>query len=119
MKRIYFSSGSVLTGDYIADAVLDLAVLVSARSASATVDIPVMLSDGSTGQANLLISPVSNLLTVSEGVMTHSSREWDDEYVGAAVRGVRDRIERLSNLSHARNVRDHDGTAYVSDFDGY
>lgn len=119
MKRIYFSSGSVLTGDFIADAVLDLAVLVSARSASATVDIPVVLSDGSTGQANLLISPVSALLAVPEAVMTHNSREWDDEHVGAAVRRVRARIERLSNLAQAGSVRDVDRTAYISDFDGF
>lgn len=119
MKRIYYSSGSVLTGDYIADAVLDLAVLVSARSASATVDIPVVLADGSTGQANLLISPVSSLLTVPEAVMTLNSREWDEEHVGAAVRGVRARIERLTSTPQARAVRDADRAAYISDFDGY
>lgn len=78
-----------------------------------------MLSDGSTGQANLLISPVSALLAVPEEVMAHNSREWDDEHVGPAVRRVRARIERLSNLSHARSVRDMDGAAYISDFDGY
>ena len=119
VKRIYFSSGSVLTGDYIADAVLDLAVLVSARSASATVDIPVMLSDGSTGQANLLISPVGALLAVPEAVMNYNQREWDDEHVGAAVRGVRARIERLSTVTQARSVKDVDRTSYISEFDGF
>lgn len=78
-----------------------------------------MLPDGSTGQANLLISPVSTLLAVPEAVMTHNSREWDDEHVGAAVRRVRARIERLANLSQARSVRDLDRAAYVSDFEGY
>jgi hypothetical protein len=119
VKRIYYSSGSVLTGDFIADAVLDLAVLVSSRSASASVDIPVVLPDGSTGQANLLISPVSSLLTVPEAVRTLNSPEWDDEHVGAAVRGVRARIEKLTSTPHARTVREIDHQAYISDFDGY
>jgi hypothetical protein len=119
VKRIYYSSGSVLTGDFIADAIVDLAVFVSSRSASASVDIPVVLPDGSTGQAHLLISPVSSLLTVSESAMAIDSGQWDDEVAGAAVRGVRAQIESLTNTPRAQTVRDGEPPTFLSDFDGY
>jgi hypothetical protein len=118
VKRIYYSSGSVLTGDYIADAILDLAQVVASRNSTASVHIPVILPDGDTGHAIFLISPVSPMLAVPEAVMTRVSRTWDEDAANDAVRGVRDRIKSLSLGGRALPVQPSDGSAYMPDFGG-
>jgi hypothetical protein len=117
VKRIYYSSGSVLTGDFIADAILDLAQLVASRRASAYVDIPVILPDGETGHATMLISPASAMLAVPEAVVKRISRRWDEDEADDAVRGVRASIRDLS-APKASAMQDIDGTAYRPDFGG-
>jgi len=118
VKRIYYSSGSVLTGDYIADAILDLAQVVASRNSTASVKIPVILPDGDTGHAKLLISPVSPMLAVPEAVMTRVSRTWDEDAASDAVRGVRDHIKSLTLGGRATPLRSSDTTAYIPDFGG-
>ena len=118
MKRIYYSSGSVLTGDYIADAILDLAQVVASRNSTASVDIPVILPDGETGHAKLLISHASSMLAVPEAVMTRISRTWDEDAANDAVRGVRDHIKSLARGGRALPERSPDVSAYIPDFGG-
>jgi hypothetical protein len=118
MKRIYYSSGSVLTGDYIADAILDLAQVVASRNSTASVNIPVILPDGDTGSAKLLISPVGPMLAVPEAVMARVSRTWDEDAANDAERGVRDRIKLLTHGGRALPLRSADTSAYIPDFGG-
>ena len=118
MKRIYYSNGSVLTGDYIADAILDLAQVVATRGASTFIDIPVVLPDGETGHAQLLLSPASTMLSVTETVVPQVYRRWDEDRARDAVRGVRASIKSLSRPARPISVKDSDGSAYQPDFGG-
>ncbi|MCU1550666.1 MAG: hypothetical protein JWR36_1226 [Glaciihabitans sp.] len=66
MKRIYYASGSVLTGDRMADAIVAYAAALAIREFSDTIDIPVSLPNGSEARAQLLIGPASQLVVVPE-----------------------------------------------------
>jgi hypothetical protein len=66
MKRIYYSSGSILTGDRMADVVVTYAAALATRELSDTVDIPIFLEGGATARAQLLIGPASQLVVVPE-----------------------------------------------------
>lgn len=66
MKRIYYSSGSVVTGDRIADAVIRYAEILALRDTSDTIDVPIALDSGRIDRAQLLIGPASELAVVPE-----------------------------------------------------
>jgi len=66
MRRVYYSSGSMLTGDAIAHAVLEYAEALAKDGRADIVEIPVVLASGSTGTATLLIGPSSQLASVTE-----------------------------------------------------
>jgi hypothetical protein len=66
MKRIYYASGSVLTGDRMADAIVAYASALAQREISDTIDIPVSLPNGTEARAQLLIGPASQLVVVPE-----------------------------------------------------
>lgn len=76
MKRIFYSSGSIVTGDRTADSVLNYAKALAEREASDMIDIPILGPDGVLGRAQLLIGPSSELMSVTEP--PHAS-EPDDE----------------------------------------
>ncbi|NEM90483.1 hypothetical protein [Galbitalea soli] len=78
MKRIYYASGSVVTGDRTADAVVRYAEALASRVTSDTIAVPVRLADGTAGIAQLLIGPASQLVVVPEPQLTD---ETDDEAV--------------------------------------
>jgi hypothetical protein len=118
VKRIYYSNGSVLTGDYIADAILDLAQVVATRGASTSIDIPVVLPDGATGHAQLLLGPASSMLSVTEAVVPRISRGWDEDRAQDALRGVRASIRSLSHQVRPITVPDSEVSAYEPDFGG-
>jgi hypothetical protein len=118
VKRIYYSNGSVLTGDYIADAILDLAQVVATRGASTFIDIPVVLPDGQTGHAQLLLGPASTMLSVTEAVVPQVYRRWDEDRARDAVRGVRASIRSLSHQVRPMSMKDADNSAYQPDFGG-
>jgi len=66
MRRVYYSSGSMLTGDTIAHAVLEYAEALAKDGRADIVEIPVVLASGRTGTATLLIGPSSQLASVTE-----------------------------------------------------
>jgi hypothetical protein len=66
MKRIFYSSGSVVTGDQIAEAVIRYAEVLALRDTSDTIDVPIALSSGRVDRAQLLIGPSSDLVVVPE-----------------------------------------------------
>ena len=66
MRRVYYPSGSVLTGDSIALAVLEFAEALAKDGRADIIEIPVVLSSGNRGTATLLVGPSSQLASVTE-----------------------------------------------------
>jgi hypothetical protein len=66
MDRIHYAGDSVLTGTAIAEALLEYAEALAKVDASATVDIPTRLEDGSAGRTKFLIGPASQLASDME-----------------------------------------------------
>jgi hypothetical protein len=63
MRRLYYSSGSVLTADVTAKAVLRYARALAIADRSDIVEVPVITEGGSRAHAHLLIGPASQLFT--------------------------------------------------------
>jgi hypothetical protein len=91
VKRILYSSGAVVTGDSIADAVIEYAQELARLETSATVDIPVVIEDGTIHEAQLLLGPASQLATVDAESGTVISEAEEAQIVDA----LRHRIARL------------------------
>ncbi|WP_188509847.1 hypothetical protein [Conyzicola nivalis] len=66
MRRVYYSSGSMLTGDSIAHAVMEYAEALAKNGRADIVEIPVVFASGRSGTATLLIGPSSQLASVTE-----------------------------------------------------
>ncbi|MCU1514759.1 MAG: hypothetical protein JWO10_1849 [Microbacteriaceae bacterium] len=66
MKRISYAGSTVLTGDDIADAVVQYAAALAREEKSAAIDIPAVSEDGRLITANLLIGPASQLVVIPE-----------------------------------------------------
>src|SRR3989337_1749122 len=76
MKRIFYASGSLVTSDRTAEAVLAYAQALAQRESSDTIDIPIFGVGGTTARAQLLIGPSSQVLVLTE---MSSDEEFDDE----------------------------------------
>lgn len=79
MERIHYAGSSFVTGDRIAQALIDYAHFLTAHNTSAAVDIPIRKDDGTVGHANFLLGPMSQL--VSESVGSRFGELLDDELV--------------------------------------
>ena len=80
MQRILYAGGEVLTGSAIAEVLLKYARALGETNGSAIVRIPSRLEDGTTGSAEFLIGPASQLMSKSEPA--HDGDEIvDDELV--------------------------------------
>jgi hypothetical protein len=66
MERIHYAGGSVVTGDELARSILTYARALAKRGDSDTVTFPVLLPDGTIGEAEILVGPASQMLTASE-----------------------------------------------------
>ena len=89
MKRIFYAGGSVVTGDRTADAVLRYAQALAQRDASDIIDIPIFAAGGTSGRAQLLVGPASQLLIATE-VPRH--KEFDDD---GFLQQIEDKMESL------------------------
>ena len=106
MKRIHYASGSLLTGDAIADAVVRFAAMLADNAAAAEVRAPAILDTGEVGEAHLLLGPASQILAESE------------PFDGAELRAdafVAELDERMATLGPRRATYVHEGT---DDIDG-
>lgn len=110
MKRIFYASGSVLTSDRVADAVVHYAEALAVRETSDTVDIPVRLQTGEVGRAQLLIGPASQLVIVPE---TTTLEEPDDD---DAVKSMQELTARLAAARPQPSERESDD--YEADYEG-
>lgn len=111
MKRIYYSSGSVLTGDRIADAVVHYAEALALRETSDTVDIPVHLENGETGRAQLLIGPASQLVVVPDPGKGEGPLDED------AIARMEDLAGKLG-VARPQASNNEDASDYESDYEG-
>ena len=66
MKRIFYASGSFLTSDAIADALLGYADALAHNVGSDVVEFPIVLPNGARGTATTLIGPASQVATATE-----------------------------------------------------
>ena len=66
MRRIFYASGSFLTSDAIAAGVLNYADALTRTNGSDVVNFPILLPNGSLGDASVLIGPASQLASASE-----------------------------------------------------
>jgi hypothetical protein len=82
VKRILYAGGSFLTGDRIADAVLDYAAELANAGKAAKLDVPALDLEQRPERVSLLVGPSSQILAepVSLG------REIDDETFTALLR---------------------------------
>ena len=66
MRRLFYASGSFLTSDVIAASVLNYADALTRTNGSDVVTFPIVHTDGSLGEASVLIGPASQLASASE-----------------------------------------------------
>ena len=66
MKRIFYASGSFLTSDAIADALLGYADALAHNVGSDVVDFPIVLPNGTQGRATTPIGPASQVASATE-----------------------------------------------------
>jgi hypothetical protein len=118
VKRIYYLNGSVLTGDFVADAITDLARVIASGKSSTAVDIPVLLPNGETSSAKFLISPESPMMSVPETVSALVNDSWDECVAHAATESLRERITVVRLSTRAAPLRVDSSSAYASDFGG-
>ncbi|MEV8213409.1 hypothetical protein [Leifsonia sp. NPDC077715] len=79
MKRIHYASGSLLTGDDIADVLVRFGAALAHRNDAAEVHAPAVVEGGDTGEVLILLGPASQMLAEHEpfdGAELH-----DDEFV--------------------------------------
>jgi len=78
VKRVFYSSGSIRTGDRTAQVVLDYASALAQRETSDAIEIPILTESGALGTARLLLGPASQIMSVTEDVRVD---EVDDDEV--------------------------------------
>lgn len=66
MERIYYAGTSIVTGDELAEALLGYAQALAANRSSASVELPVLLPDGNTGSARIVLGSASEIVAVAE-----------------------------------------------------
>ncbi|MDN4613310.1 hypothetical protein P5G50_02490 [Leifsonia sp. F6_8S_P_1B] len=62
MKRIHYASGSLLTGDAIAEALVAYAAALAINNAAAEVHAPAVMENGQQGEVLMLLGPASQIL---------------------------------------------------------
>jgi hypothetical protein len=66
MRRIHYASGTLLTGDAIADVVVRYAAALAKQGLAVELDVPMIDEAGETGSALLLLGPASQILAEHE-----------------------------------------------------
>lgn len=92
MKLIHYAGDELVTGDSIADAVLDYAAALARTEGSITLDIPVRFPDGQVTEVRMLIGPASQLVAIPH---ESDSAELVDDALVTDIRG------KIAALSHA------------------
>ena len=91
MKRVLYAGGAFVTGDRIADAVLDYAAVLAGAGASDHVRVPGLGADHLAAEFDVVIGPASQLFAERAGLPDEELV--DDDFVGE--------LERRSQLAAA------------------
>lgn len=111
MKRVYYASGSVLTGDRVAEAIVRYAGALAMRDCSDVIDIPISLGDGRTARAQLLIGPASQFFVIPEAEVQEGP---EDE---ATIADLTQRARLLSSpRPHASDESTHSSFSEGDEF---
>jgi hypothetical protein len=110
VKEIIYAGGTFLTGDAIADALLDAAAALAEAQLAEPVDIPVLDAEGTRDTTSLLLGPASQIVT--RHAAEHAAELVDED----AVRRLRQLIERLRPVA-ATDDREPAGTDLDTDLD--
>ncbi|WP_285114947.1 hypothetical protein [Leifsonia sp. fls2-241-R2A-40a] len=108
MKRIHYASGSLLTGDDIADVIVRFAAALAVTNGAAEVHAPAVVDGGSTGEVLLLLGPASQMLAEEE---SYGGGELHDE------RFVSDCEHKIAALGPQRATYVEHGIEDVPDID--
>ena len=66
MQRVHYAGAIFITGDDIADGIVDYVHALAMRGGCATLTVPVRLNDGGVSSATLLVGPSSQLVVTPE-----------------------------------------------------
>jgi hypothetical protein len=91
MRRISTGIEQLLTADDVAEAVLTYAGVLARANTADTIEIPIVLPDGSIDRARLLLGPASQLTIVPDG----DAEDVDLEGAEAVVEDLERRTARL------------------------
>jgi len=105
MKRIDYVGNDLLTGDRIADAIMNYATALARRARADRVDVPVF-ADGRISRVELILGPASQLLV--ESVQDDREEPVDDELVA-------DLEQRTARLRDPRPIAARGGPETVVD----
>jgi hypothetical protein len=105
MKLIHYAGDTLLTGDAIADALVDYAAALAREETSTAVMIPVRVDGGGVDQVSVLLGPASQIVAAPE----HSEYDEivDDELV-SFMASAASRLSGPQPISLALNVDHND-----------
>ncbi|WP_345801996.1 hypothetical protein AAIB33_02500 [Microbacterium sp. AZCO] len=107
MKRIVYAGGEYLTGDAIADALLDYSEALAEAGSASHIEIPIVDAHGVRERATFLVGPSSQIVT--SDVDTHGDELVDQEIV--------DRLERLTRKLRPIAYPSAEGAPVLDDYD--
>jgi hypothetical protein len=87
MKRISYAGGAIVTGDRLADAVMDYAAALARADLADHVRVPALAADESITEFDLLIGPASQL--IAERIEIPVDELEDEELVAELLRRSR------------------------------
>lgn len=105
MKRIHYAAREFLTGDRIAEAVMEYATALARRTRADRFDIPVM-SEGRVGRVEMVLGPASQIM--AEPVEDTREDPVDDELISELE-------QRTELLRGPRAVPTTDGAAAAAE----
>ena len=114
MKRISYGGASFLTADRIADSLLQLVAAIRDCHGAEMVELPAVGSDGEPVVVQLVVSPTSEIMSMSEGVPDTGSGSTEPDTTDV-VDYLLDRIQDLS----ANGAPTHFETKAEADSDGW
>ena len=114
MDRIHYAGDSILTGTSIARALLDYAQALAQVGTSATVDVPTLNDDGSSGRSEILIGPSSQLIASAED--SGYDDVVDEELVARMIEEAQ-RLRRNGSPSPTATIRTRDERDDMADYD--
>jgi len=115
MKLIHYAGETFLTGDGVADALLDYATALARRARADRVELPV-LSDGELGLIEIVLGPASQLVVETRDFADAPVDEVQDDRIEsdirrrtAALHNPRPLASQISEDEVAPEMGQHDG----------